>query len=77
MTAFFPFRPRYGTVMLIFLYLYPVHRFLDEMLRHDTDPVAWGLTFSQVGSVAVLLSAIVLTVLVWRQPPLKHLTQPV
>jgi phosphatidylglycerol:prolipoprotein diacylglycerol transferase len=77
MTAFFPFRPRYGTVMLIFLYLYPVHRFLDEMLRHDTDPVAWGLTFSQVGSVAVFLSAIVLTVLVWRQPPLKHLTQPV
>jgi prolipoprotein diacylglyceryltransferase len=75
MLAFYPFRPRYGTVMLLFLYLYPIHRFLDEMLRHDTDPVAWGLTFSQVFSIGVFLLAIAFTVIIWRQPPLKNQVQ--
>jgi prolipoprotein diacylglyceryltransferase len=76
MLAYYPFRRRYGTIMLLFLYLYPVHRFLDEMLRHDTEPVAWGLTFSQVFSFGVFLLAIVFTALIWRQPPIEHQIQP-
>jgi prolipoprotein diacylglyceryltransferase len=45
--AFYPLRRQPGEVMALFLMAYPVHRFLNEMLRHDTEPFADGLTLSQ------------------------------
>jgi MYXO-CTERM domain-containing protein len=45
-----------------------VHRFLNEMLRVDTDPVAFGMTLSQNISVAVLLLAALLMLVLWRRP---------
>ncbi len=60
LTAYYPFRRLDGQVMGLFLTLYAVHRFLNELLRNDTDPVAFGMTLSQNGSVLVLLLGLVL-----------------
>jgi phosphatidylglycerol:prolipoprotein diacylglycerol transferase len=61
--AFHPFRHQPGAVMVLFMFCYAVHRFLNEMLRTDTDPV-WGtpMTLSQNISIMVFLSAILLAV---------------
>jgi phosphatidylglycerol:prolipoprotein diacylglycerol transferase len=70
LTAFYPFRPRYGAVMVLFLLLYPIHRFLNEVLRNDTALVPHtGMTLSQNGSILIFLTAIVLAVVLWRHPP--------
>jgi phosphatidylglycerol:prolipoprotein diacylglycerol transferase len=72
LSAYFPFRRHDGEVMLLFLTLYPVHRFLNEMLRNDTDPVAFGLTLSQNGSLLILAVALALWVWVLRRPAQYH-----
>jgi phosphatidylglycerol:prolipoprotein diacylglycerol transferase len=66
--AYYPFRRRDGEVMVLFMVCYGVHRFLNEMLRVDTDPVAFGMTLSQNISVAVLLLAALLMLVLWRRP---------
>jgi phosphatidylglycerol:prolipoprotein diacylglycerol transferase len=73
LSAFYPFRQHYGEVMVLFMVGYALHRFLDEMLRNDTDPVAFrnfygGLTFSQVVSIGVLGLAALLWALSRRHP---------
>jgi phosphatidylglycerol:prolipoprotein diacylglycerol transferase len=64
LSAFYPFRPRYGAVMVLFLLLYPVHRYLDEMLRNDTEIIHWDMTLSQLGSLAVFAMALVFAVII-------------
>src|SRR5262249_35817365 len=49
--AYYPFRRHDGELFALFLMLYPLHRFLDEMLRADNEPVALGMTLSQTGSL--------------------------
>jgi phosphatidylglycerol:prolipoprotein diacylglycerol transferase len=66
--AFFPYRRKDGQVMVLFMYCYALHRFFDERLRNDTDPVAFGLTLSQNISIAVLAAAVVLSLILWRRP---------
>jgi phosphatidylglycerol:prolipoprotein diacylglycerol transferase len=56
--AFFPFRRHYGQVFVLLMICYAFHRFFNETLRSDTDPVLANLTLSQVGSIAVLLAGI-------------------
>ena len=51
------FKRHDGELMVLFMFCYGVHRFLNEMLRTDTDPVAFGLTLSQNVSILVLASA--------------------
>jgi prolipoprotein diacylglyceryltransferase len=66
LTAFFPYRQYYGQVFVLLMIGYAFHRFFNETLRDDTDPVlalkqyGINLTLSQVGSILVLTSAIVL-----------------
>ena len=72
LTAYFPLRRHDGEVLLLFLTLYAVHRFLNEMLRHDTDPVAFGLTLSQNGSLLILAAALALWAWVLSRPPQYH-----
>jgi len=66
--SYFPYRRRDGELMVYLMLGYGVHRFLNEMLRTDTAPVAFGLTLSQNVSIAVLLAAGVLAWFVWRRP---------
>lgn len=66
--SYYPYKRRDGELLVIFMVCYAVHRFLNEMLRTDTDPVAFGLTLSQNGSILVALAGLALAVVVWRQP---------
>jgi hypothetical protein len=76
LTAYYPLRRRDGEVMIIFMIGYAVHRFLNEMLRNDTDPVlrlnVWGMalepTLSQCGSILFLIVALILAWMLWRKP---------
>ena len=51
-----------------------IHRFLNEVLRNDTDPVAFRMTLSQNGSVLVVVLGIALFIWLWRKPVDKGLT---
>jgi phosphatidylglycerol:prolipoprotein diacylglycerol transferase len=68
LTAYYPFRRRDGMVMVLFILGYSVHRFLNEVLRNDTDPVAFGMTLSQNGSILFFVLGLVFLVWLWRQP---------
>jgi phosphatidylglycerol---prolipoprotein diacylglyceryl transferase len=70
--AYEPFKRREGSLMVLFLLLYPIHRFIDEYLRNDTERYALGMTFSQFVSFGVFAGAIGLSVWLWRcQPAFK------
>jgi phosphatidylglycerol:prolipoprotein diacylglycerol transferase len=62
--AFYPYRRWYGEVFVLLMLGYAVHRFLNESLRNDTDPVFKSdlvkLTLSQVGSILVFAAGIAL-----------------
>jgi prolipoprotein diacylglyceryltransferase len=71
--AFYPFRRRPGEVMVLFMIGYAVHRFFNEMLRDDTDPITLlgintHMTLSQNISILVLLSALLLVLWLRLQP---------
>jgi phosphatidylglycerol:prolipoprotein diacylglycerol transferase len=68
LTAYEPFRRRTGELMVLFILAYAAHRFLNEMLRNDTDPVAFGMTLSQNGSIFFAVVGLALWVLLRRQP---------
>src|SRR5262249_17473661 len=63
--SYYPLRKRPGEVAVIFVLGYAVHRFLNEALRNDTDPVAFGLTLSQNGSILFFLLGVVLAGYLW------------
>ncbi len=74
--AYYPFRRQDGELLALFLILYPLHRFLNEMLRADNEAVWRGLTLSQTGSIFVF--AIGLVFLLWlRRLPAPPVKQPV
>lgn len=58
--AYTPFRRQPGAVMVLFMFCYGIHRFLNEELRTDTPPVVFGLTLSQNLSILVLGFAVIL-----------------
>jgi prolipoprotein diacylglyceryltransferase len=69
LVAYFPLRRHDGEVFALFLLCYPLHRFLNEMLRNDTDPIAGtGMTLSQNGSLLVLLIGAAFLIYVIRRP---------
>jgi phosphatidylglycerol:prolipoprotein diacylglycerol transferase len=66
LSAFYPFRRHPGQVMVLFLIGYSLHRFLNEILRNDTDPLGDGLTLSQNGSIILVVAAVLLELWLWR-----------
>lgn len=64
--ALFPFRLHYGMLFPVLMWCYAIHRFLNESLRDDTEPVLGTLTLSQVISIGVFLGGIVLELYLWR-----------
>lgn len=64
--SYYPFKTHDGSVMVFLMVGYAVHRFLNEMLRVDNDVVAFGMTFSQLVSILLLVAAAVLAYVVWR-----------
>ena len=70
--AYYPFRRHDGEVMVLFMIAYAVHRFVNEVLRVDTDPVAFHMTLSQNISVLVLAGGVILGLILWRKPVQYH-----
>jgi phosphatidylglycerol:prolipoprotein diacylglycerol transferase len=74
--TFYPYRAYYGQVFVLLMIGYAVHRFFNETLRNDTEPVLalkkFGvyLTLSQVGSIFVLAAAVVLHFFLRKFSPL-------
>jgi phosphatidylglycerol---prolipoprotein diacylglyceryl transferase len=68
LNAWFPFRRHYGEVFVLLTILYSLHRFINESLRNDTDPVLRNLTLSQVGSIVFLAVGIGMLIWLRRRP---------
>jgi prolipoprotein diacylglyceryltransferase len=68
LTAYYPLRRYDGEVMALFLVCYPIHRFLNELLRNDTPPVKFGMTLSQNGSILILLAGVGLWIYLRLRP---------
>jgi phosphatidylglycerol:prolipoprotein diacylglycerol transferase len=58
--AYFPFRRHDGQVFVMFVFCYAAHRFLNEILRDDTTPVAFNMTLSQNMSLLMVILGIML-----------------
>ena len=65
--AYYPYRRRDGEVIALCLTLYPIARYLLEIIRAD-ESIAWGLTISQVVSSLLLVAVVLLWIVVLRQP---------
>jgi len=69
--AYEPFSRRDGELFALVLSLYPIARFLLEMIRTDESPVFAGLTISQNISLLLLICGAGLWLYILRQPPGK------
>jgi phosphatidylglycerol---prolipoprotein diacylglyceryl transferase len=67
LVSYYPYNTRDGALMVLFMFGYGIHRFLNEMLRIDNEVVAFNMTLSQNVSIAVLIGAVILTPIVWRR----------
>jgi phosphatidylglycerol:prolipoprotein diacylglycerol transferase len=79
--AYGPFTRRDGALIAMFFTLYPVTRFLMEMIRTD-EPRSWSigpvhLNIGQVASLWILAGAVVLWIYILRKPPGKALESKV
>jgi phosphatidylglycerol:prolipoprotein diacylglycerol transferase len=74
--SYYPFKKRDGSVIVLLMVCYGVHRFLNEMLRIDNRPQFDGLTFSQNVSILVLIAAAVLAYFVFRRRPAAPIAAP-
>lgn len=71
--AWYPFRRRDGEVTALMLTIYPITRFLEEIIRVDEMPqFGTGMSISQNISILMLAATVVLWVIVVRQPRLKY-----
>ncbi|HLW66595.1 MAG TPA: prolipoprotein diacylglyceryl transferase family protein, partial [Gemmataceae bacterium] len=81
--TFFPYRQYYGQVFVFLMMGYAFHRFFNETLRDDTDPVlvlknvGVYLTLSQAGSILVLASAVVLHFFLRKYSRIEAVSAPV
>jgi prolipoprotein diacylglyceryltransferase len=78
--AFSPIKWREGQVMNLLLFCYPIHRFLIEALRNDTERyvlASWWpvMTLSQNISVGMFAASLIMAFFVWRQPVLPKKSQ--
>lgn len=67
--AYAPFSRRDGELWAMFLTLYPLTRFLLEMIRTDEPAVFLGLKMPQIISLVLVLCAVFLYIHVWMKPP--------
>jgi phosphatidylglycerol---prolipoprotein diacylglyceryl transferase len=69
LNAYYPFRRHYGEVFLLLTICYCVHRFINEMLRNDTDAMfGTGMTLSMNVSIVFFAVAVGLWIWLLRRP---------
>lgn len=56
--AYFPLRRHDGQLLTLLMMAYAVHRFVNEQLRNDTIPVAFGMTLSQNISILIFVAGL-------------------
>ncbi|MEX2092819.1 MAG: prolipoprotein diacylglyceryl transferase family protein, partial [Pirellulales bacterium] len=67
--SYYPFRRRDGQVIALMLMIYPISRFLEEIIRTDEPAVfGTGLSISQNISLAVFVTGIGLWFYLSKQP---------
>ena len=70
--SFYPYRRKDGQVVALLLVLYPISRFLLEIIRIDESAVfGTGLSISQNISLVLLAGAVGMWVWLWNQPAEK------
>ena len=73
--SYYPFRRRDGQVIALMLMIYPISRFMEEIIRTDEPAVfGTGLSISQNISLAVFVAGIGVWFYLAKQPP--HLAWP-
>jgi len=60
--SFTPYRRHDGQVFVLMLIGYAVHRIINEMLRDDTENVAFGMTLSMNIGILMIVGAVVMEV---------------
>ena len=67
--AYYPYRRRDGEVFALLVTIYPLTRFLLEVIRTDEPPIfGTGMTISQIVSLINLTLAVGLWIYILRQP---------
>lgn len=66
--AYEPFRKRDGELWTVLMTVYPINRFLLEILRTDEPGLLAGLSISQIVSLFVLLAAVGVWIYLLRKP---------
>lgn len=67
---YYPFRRRDGEVMALMLTIYPISRFLLEMIRTDESAIfGTGLSISQNVSIVILIAMVFGWIILRRLPP--------
>ncbi|MBI3822516.1 MAG: prolipoprotein diacylglyceryl transferase [Planctomycetes bacterium] len=63
--SYYPFKRHDGELMVLLMCAYAVHRFINEMLRTDTEAVAFNMTLSQNISIGIFMAGVALGVAIW------------
>jgi phosphatidylglycerol:prolipoprotein diacylglycerol transferase len=74
LSAIYVRRPPPGTVIAWTMILYPLNRFLQELIRADNPHDVGGLTISQFLSIAVFLAGVIFAIILAKSPP--HVAAP-
>jgi phosphatidylglycerol:prolipoprotein diacylglycerol transferase len=75
--TYYPFRRRDGEVIAMLLTLYPIARFLLEMIRVDEASfMGTGLSISQNVSIVLFVAAMALWAYLYRQPRGREFDPP-
>jgi phosphatidylglycerol---prolipoprotein diacylglyceryl transferase len=69
-------RKRHGLIFGVALLLYPIQRFVEELVRTDNPQDTFGLTISQGVSVGMLAVAVVYLIVLYRLPLRSPLAVP-
>jgi phosphatidylglycerol:prolipoprotein diacylglycerol transferase len=71
--AWYPFRRHNGEIVVLMMTIYPITRFLEEIIRIDEPAIfGTGLSISQNVSLLILAGAVAMWVYVLRQPRLQY-----
>ncbi len=66
--AYYPYRRHDGQLMVMLMFGYAIHRFINESLRIEPT-IGLGLTLSQWGSVVIFTAALGIEIYLWRTMP--------
>jgi phosphatidylglycerol:prolipoprotein diacylglycerol transferase len=71
--AWYPFRRHNGELVALMLTIYPITRFLEEIIRTDESAIfGTGMSISQNVSLLLLVAAVALWIFVVKSPKLRY-----